>query len=518
MMKYDVVVIGAGPSGLVSTKEMLERGFKNVLCLERSEKIGGTFSRGYDGLFLTSSALFSQFSDFPVKEGEKHYHWTKEEALDYWHRYAQHFGVSERIRFGSEVSDLKQEEDGWIILLANGDRIECDRVVVAIGTNTAPRYPDWAEQLTEIPTYHAKDYKNASGFEGKRVVVVGGGESGSDIGLEISRVAEQCWVSLRGSTGWVTPRIRNGRAADMSTHRGLWKLPRRYGAQVSAAIKQFDGSKDDPVHKALCQLNERVKAEKGIFGTYGTKSMSLPIAMAEHDCKIVDGIEQILDGGRTLITDTGETLENIDAVVFCTGYINKVPYLREEHQVRSPRELYKHVFHPVLRDRLAFVGFARPGFGSQFPLMEMQARYSSHIFKQDLELPESDVMVATAKKDAEGYLSQFEGNTRQITALVDFHTYMDDMASLIGCAPQILRYAFTNPRLWVHVVYGPTQATQFRLAGRGNKFDLARQMILAMPVSRFNHVVKTGLKLQVKELLRRVARRSGRHADAQLGN
>ena len=501
---HDIVVIGAGPSGIVSTKEMVERGFDKVLCLEKTDALGGTFAKGYDGLLLTSSAVFSMFSDFPIGGNENHHHWTKDEALDYWRRYAEHFNVSERIQYNTTVSNLSQLDDNkWVITLETGAEIMARKVIVAVGTNASPRFPDWSAEISKVPVMHAQDYKNAASFKGKRVLVVGGGEGGSDIALEVSKVAKQCWVSLRGSTGWVTPRKRNGRAADISTCRGFWKLPRIHGAEVSQKIMTHDRSIDNPVYKALGQLNSRVQAKKGMWGTYGTKTLSLPIAMAQHDCEIVDGISRVENGGTSLITDTGDHLKDIDAIIFCTGYVNKVPYLDKKHQVASPRELYKHVFHPNIGDSLAFVGWARPGFGSQFPLMEMQARWCGHVFKGEQTLPSSAKMLTQTHSDATRYRNQFEGNTRGIEALVDYHTYIDDLASKIGCGLPTIKYFFLRPRLWLHVVYGPTQATQFRLTGPGKKFKLARAMILQMPVSKFNHVVKAGLLLQIKLFVKR---------------
>src|SRR5210317_745173 len=99
---YNCVVIGAGPGGIVAVKELLEKGIKNVLCLEQSDTLGGVFSKGYDNLILTSSVTFSMFSDFWVGEGNDHHFWSKDEAVSYWNSYAGHFGVKEHIRYGSK--------------------------------------------------------------------------------------------------------------------------------------------------------------------------------------------------------------------------------------------------------------------------------------------------------------------------------------------------------------------------------------------------------------------------------
>ena len=79
-------------------------------------------------------------------------------------------------------------------------------------------------------------------------------------------------------------------------------------------------------------------------------------------------------------------------------------------------------------------------------------------------------------------------------SLVDYHHYMNGMAKIMGCFPPIIKYFFTNPKLWLHIMYGPTQATQFRLHGPGKKVKLAKEIVYKLPISTFNHIVKAGLK------------------------
>jgi dimethylaniline monooxygenase (N-oxide forming) len=104
--------------------------------------------------------------------------------------------------------------------------------------------------------------------------------------------------------------------------------------------------------------------------------------------------------------------------------------------------------------------------------------------------------------DADRHLLQYGHNAKRIRNLVDYHHYMDNMASLIGCEPPLWRSFFLEPMLWLRMVYGPTQATQFRLRGIGSKPDEARRILRKIPVSRFNHVVKAGLKGRLLHLFR----------------
>ena len=489
------VVIGAGPGGIVATKELLEKGFGDVVCLEQSNELGGVFAKGYDNLLLTSSVTFSMFSDFWVGEGKSHHFWTKHEAVQYWKDYAEYYGVTERVRFNSKVESVSiQNDKSWSIVLASGENLVCKHLVLATGNNSIPRFPDWHKELTKITYSHSRDYKNAEPYKGKRVVVVGGGESGSDVAYEIAQVAEQSWVSLRESTGWIVPRKRGEHAADVSTHRGIWDLPRDYGKQLSPFVLKLERGRKDPVFDALADLNDKVKASRGIWGIYGTKTLALPKAIAHHGCKVVDGIVKVENGGKTLISKSGDVLENVDAVVFSTGYYNQNNFMPQDLQVLDPRSLYKHMFHLDYGDRMVWIGYARPGFGSQFPIMEMQSRYCALIFSGEMKLPEMEAMKTSIQSDLDHYKEQFEGNCERIRSLVDYHHYMNGMSKIIGCYPPITRYFFTQPKLWLHLMYGPTQATQFRLKGPGKKVKLAKEIIYKLPISTYNHIVKAGLK------------------------
>nr|AQU14204.1 flavin-dependent halogenase [Hormoscilla spongeliae SP4] len=494
----DCIVIGAGPGGLVTTKELLEQGVREVVCLEQADDVGGVFANAYDSLVLTSSATISMFSDFWIGDGNQHKFWTKDEAVDYWKKYAEHFGVQEHIRFDSKVvAVVEQGGEGWQVQLASGETLLTKRVALAIGNNAIPKYPEWKELLTEVEYSHSQQYHNADRFAGKNVLAVGGGESGSDVALELSRVASKCWVSIRNSAGWVVPRRRGMYAADISTHRGVWGLPRDYGVALSKAINQAELSQKDPVHDTVVKLNQKIEAKKGVWGTFATKNFSLPKAIVYHGCKVVGEIVKVEDGGRTLHTTDGECLTNVDAVVFSTGYKNAVSFLPEELKQTDPRSLYKHMFHPKYQDKLLWIGWARPNFGSQFPIMEMQARLFALICKGELTLPAPAEMEKLACIDRSTNLEQFEHNAHQVRSLVDYHRYMDDMASLIGCEPPLWQYFFLHPRIWLRMVYGAIQSTQFRLRGPGNKESLARELLMKLPVSKPTHIVKAGLKGRV---------------------
>ena len=202
-----MVVVGAGPCGLVGVKELLEAGHE-VVCLEKSQVIGGVFSTlkesAYDDLFLTVSNVFMAYSDFPCEEAYVKYS-RKEEYADYLRRYAKAFGLGGAIKFGRTVTRATNDADAhggpktWRVeaTLADGttETYDCDALAVSTGSNATPKSVAGVAEGFEGAKLHSSDFQNASAFAGKACLVVGTGESAADISSELSRVATRvtCW-------------------------------------------------------------------------------------------------------------------------------------------------------------------------------------------------------------------------------------------------------------------------------------------------------------------------------------
>ncbi len=499
---YQCIVIGAGPAGIITIKELAENGITDILAIDQGPAIGGNFIHSYDNLTLTSSCTISMFSDFWIGDGNERSFWTKHDIVKYWKQYIKKFNIADKFRFNTNIESANLENDTWSITLSSVELLTADKLVIAIGSSNFKSLPDWHEKLTNIKYLHSKDYRNAEELSGKNVIVVGGGESASDIALEVSKVAATSWVSLRTSCGWITPRFRGSNPADLSTHRGFWGLPREFGKPAAKAILDIERNMHDPEHDAIVMLNNMVTTDRGPFGTYGTKTKALPEAIAYHNCQVIDEITEVLNGGKTLITRDGNRLENIDVVIFSTGYKNIIPFFSSDMAHLDPRSLYKHMFHSDYRDKLCLVGAARPCFGSQFPIMEMQARYFALIASGKAKLPSATDMQLTAEADKAMYIDILGHNAKRVRSLVDYHIYLDNLAKIIGCSPPLWKYFFLHPLLWMRMVYGPMQSTQFRLRGPNRKTALAHDILRKIPVSDFTHIVKIGIIGRIKYALK----------------
>lgn len=187
-MTKRVAVIGAGLSGLVTVKELLARGHQPV-CFERAESLGGVFRFGEDdGVIwescrLTSSGLLTAFSDFPVS-AERAGHMHASEFVRYLEEYCSKFSVTQHVRFAQTVQRIHRDSEGHWQVESNGISGELtetfDAVAICSGLHQhahVPKFPGLESFTGEV--LHAADYRRARQLEGRKVLLVGAGESGA---------------------------------------------------------------------------------------------------------------------------------------------------------------------------------------------------------------------------------------------------------------------------------------------------------------------------------------------------
>ncbi|MDP9791880.1 cation diffusion facilitator CzcD-associated flavoprotein CzcO [Catenuloplanes nepalensis] len=233
-----VCVIGAGLSGLAAVKNLKEHGF-GVDCYERETSVGGAWnwrndrSAMFASTHLVSSRPTTEFPDFPMPDDWPDYP-DHARYLTYLERYADHFGLRPHVWFGTEVVSVRPagETGRWDVTTQSTGRAGSTRthrylaVVVANGHNWAPRLP----RIDGLDDYrgkviHASAYKDPAELRGRRVLVVGGGNSGADIAVEAGAQAAKTWHSTRRGY-WFTPKYLLGRPADQ-LHARVQGLPLR---------------------------------------------------------------------------------------------------------------------------------------------------------------------------------------------------------------------------------------------------------------------------------------------------
>ena len=191
--RHEVVVIGAGQTGLSVGYHLRQRGVPFVI-LDAHERIGDVWRQRWDSLRLFTPARFDGLVGMPFP-APRHSFPTKDEMGDYLEAYAKEFDLP--VRLGMRVERLHREGD-FFVIEAGGRRIEARQVVVAMATYQKPRIPGFASQLDRgIVQLHSSEYRNPSQLRDGSVLVVGAGNSGAEIALDLARAGRTTWLAGR---------------------------------------------------------------------------------------------------------------------------------------------------------------------------------------------------------------------------------------------------------------------------------------------------------------------------------
>ncbi len=202
-------IIGAGPFGLATARALNYKGIPYEQ-LEAAEDIGGVWLNGiYHRLHTISSRKMTQFPEYPMPSEYPDFPNAKQ-ILDYLRRYASRFGLRAKIQFNTRVRSCWPLANGrWLVTLTNGDTRLYRGLLVCHGHHWQSQWPSYPGHFSG-EYIHANSYKHPAQLEGKRVLVIGCGNSACDIASEAARVASSCAISIRAGA-WLLPKTFFGR-------------------------------------------------------------------------------------------------------------------------------------------------------------------------------------------------------------------------------------------------------------------------------------------------------------------
>jgi len=215
--RLQTIVIGGGQAGLAVGYHLARHGLPFVI-LDANERVGDSWRKRWDSLRLFTPAQFDALPGMRVP-APNHAFITKDEMADYLETYAQRFALP--VRTGTRVDRLSRDESGFVVTA--GDRtLHAEQVVVAMSNYQQPRVPEFARDLApDIVQVHSIDYRNPGQLQNGGVLVVGAGNSGAEIAIEVAR-EHPTWLSGR-STGQLPFRI-DGRAARLGLVRFVLRV------------------------------------------------------------------------------------------------------------------------------------------------------------------------------------------------------------------------------------------------------------------------------------------------------
>ncbi|KAJ5798552.1 Monooxygenase [Penicillium pulvis] len=523
-MTIRVAIIGAGPGGLVTLKTLLEASTPDqqieAYLFEAESDVGGTFNyRSYENAELVSSKQLTTFSDhrLPLETPD---HVSLPEYVDYLRSYVERFKLGPYIKFNSPVLRVSPLQDGsqWAHRLSYVDRndpdqtkentFDCSHIAVCTGLHVEPNIPDIPGiENVQGEVFHSSLYKGRQQVAGKKVLILGCGETAMDIAYEsIKADAESVTMCFRTGflsfpkqlsrfqvfgktfsgglpidglitnlfeTAYVHRAVAQSRLrwfiSDFVIKRVLWFLT---GTQ--AGMNQHVGAlPKERLGRAFVFLNKSNKAMPYLNRPYKTHNPFL----AYIGNRYIDPPE---DANSDRYVDTCTWPTSIDAtgrvhfqvkhdrkdwqrlkdkniqpncVVYCSGYKQTFPYLDASYPTASDAQI-RNIVNPSNPD-IAFIGFVRPGVGAIPPIAEQQAMWWTALITGRMQMP----------MDPPHYhLLAAKGSRIQYG--VDHSAYMSTLAKDFGGAPGLLElYRRHGLQILLIYCFGASFVTFYRLTG-----------------------------------------------------
>lgn len=429
-MSDRVCIIGAGSSGIAACQVLAARGIA-FDCFEAGSGVGGNWrylndngmSSAYRSLHINTSRQIMEYKAFPMSEKYPTYP-NHLQIAEYFDEFVDHFDLRDKITFRTEVVRVERTDGGeWDVTVRSRDggaesTHRYAAVMVANGHHWDPRWPEpafpGADTFTGTQT-HSHDYKTFDGYEGRRVLVLGIGNSACDIAVETSKVSERTFLAMRRGAH-VLPKYVFGVPTDHLTTSPFARAPffwmRRLGLAAILKLSRGDITQyglPAPDHKLLSAhptISDDLLTRLG----HGDITVKPNIARIDHDTvHFVDG-----------------SAEKIDTIVYCTGYKITFPFLDGSLVAAHDNEisLYHRVVDPE-HPGLYFIGLVQP-LGAIMPLAEAQSEWVADLLEGSALLP-SDAQMQREIAEYHRSVAKRYVRSKRHTIQVDFLEYLAEV-------------------------------------------------------------------------------------------
>ncbi|TQV70911.1 monooxygenase [Aliikangiella marina] len=418
-----ICIIGAGPSGITAAKNCIEAGLEAVV-FEKNDKVGGNWvfnaktghSSVYNNTHIISSKIWSEYEDYPMPSDYPDYP-SHSKVQKYFEDYAKHFGVLDVIRFNHQIEKAALNDSGdwnvtYVDQMGQSHQEVFSHLMVANGHHWDPKYPHYEGEFSG--TYiHSHDFKSVDdSWRGKKVLVIGAGNSGCDVAVEAARVAQHVSMSMR-SPQWFIPKFMFGIPSDVLGSFSSW-LPRKFKQlSLTFLLRMFQGryrqyGLPEPTNLVLSQ--------------HPTANSDLLDFIRHGRIKPQPAIKRLKPSGVEFID--GQSAE-YDIIVACTGFKISFPFFDEaliNFQSDDKVPLYKKMLHKDYPN-LYFIGLFQP-LGCIWPLADYQAKLACQEILGNYRRPSN--MQAAIDYEVNHPHYPFIGGTRHSTE-VDYHMFRKEL-------------------------------------------------------------------------------------------
>jgi hypothetical protein len=353
MSEHQVVVIGAGPSGVSMAVSLLDRGLRPLL-VDRADHVGSSWRGRYDRLKLNTGRPLSHLPNRSYPKGTPIFP-TRSDVAEHLHRHAHEDGIE--LRLATKVDRIDPRPGGWRLETSTGD-IHAQQVVVATGYEHSPFIPEWpGKEGFTGELLHSFAYRNPTPWRGRRVLVVGAGSSGIEIVHDVATGgAKKAWLSTRTPPNILPRRGPGGIPSDFIAT-PLYHFPVRIADVVAGLGRRL-------LFGDLTEFGLPTPAE-GPF-TRGARVGKAPAivdrevieAVRNRSFEVVSGIASF-DGGKVSLT-SGVAIQP-DVVICATGYRRGLEPLVGHLDVLDVNGVPRATGEIPAAEGLRFVGFlSRP--------------------------------------------------------------------------------------------------------------------------------------------------------------
>jgi len=348
---YPTLIVGAGPAGLAVAGRLSKMGLPYIL-LEKSDRVSAAWHQHYERLCLHTVKEHSDLPHWPMPEGYPVYV-PRLKMIEYWENYVREMNITPK--FGQEVTNIRRENGHWAVMTAT-DVFTAGHVVVATGYNRAPYLPAWSgQQQFKGTLMHSRDYRNATPFKGKRVLIIGIGNTGAELALDLYEQGAFPSISVRGPVNFIRRDVA-GRPAQRTAIM-LGKLPTWAYDFIARQVQKW--TVGDLTPYGLPPSPYAPSEQLRRFGKVPVIDIGTIDLIKQRKVAILPDIQQFNEDSVTFV---GGQTEPFEAVIACTGYRAQVEDFVENAQPLLnergyPRSLW---FDDEAYRGLYFCGFSTP--------------------------------------------------------------------------------------------------------------------------------------------------------------
>lgn len=400
--------------GLAAIKDLTEDGF-DVTGYEARSHVGGLWKYSTDSsISVAANTIFNTskyrlaFSDFPPSDDMDDFPMA-DKVYEYIDAYADHFNLKPKVRLDSRVEQVRRAGHKWAVETKGGSTDYYDKVVISIGTFLEPKKPSLRGiDKFEGTVLHSKDFHDPAKYAGNRVLILGVHASAIDVATGLADYTSKIYMAHRHGL-LILPRFSpDGRTFDQSQSLRMVIILNAFMTYFPALFGWF-------LDKALSSMSKKAYniPESWGFSPAPSITRQTPVIGDEIYPLLNSGrvdpvlaVEQMI-GPKTIELKDGRVLQDIDAIIYCTGYCSTLDILEEKYDPfdRKNRDHSPRLFHnifplaedPAVRNSLAFIGLA----GTLFPgfvQWELIGMVISQTWKGNSPLPPLPEMVQWYEK------------------------------------------------------------------------------------------------------------------------